>query len=87
VDIVLWHLQGVNESLVEAGVRPSNVFSTYVPETFDLPVTARLLAASKRVDVIVNLGCLLKTETPALEYIAAAVSQGLTQVSPAVHSL
>ena len=48
--------QGVNESLVAAGVLPSNVFTTYVPGAFELPVTAKLLAASKRVDVIVNIG-------------------------------
>ena len=73
--------QGVNESLTACGVQPSNVFTTYVPGAYELPVTARLLAASKRVDVVVCLGCLIKGETMHFEYISQAVSMGLMQVS------
>mmetsp|Transcript_30557 Transcript_30557/g.65852 ORF Transcript_30557/g.65852 Transcript_30557/m.65852 type:complete len:257 (-) Transcript_30557:1446-2216(-) len=80
-DIITGLYQGLNESLTAAGVKPSNVFTTYVPGAFELPVTAKLLAASKRVDVIVNLGCLIKGDTMHFEYIAGAVSQGLMQVS------
>jgi len=80
-DIVQGLYKGVNESLVAAGVLPSNVFTTYVPGAFELPVTAKLLAASKRVDVIVNLGCLIKGETMHFEFIADAVAHGLMKVS------
>jgi len=80
-DIISGLYKGVNESLVACGVKPSNIFTTYVPGAFELPVTAKLLAASKRVDVIVNLGCLIKGDTMHFEYIAGAVSQGLMQVS------
>jgi 6,7-dimethyl-8-ribityllumazine synthase len=80
-DIITGLYAGVNESLAACGVKPSNVFTTYVPGAFELPVTAKLLAASKRVDVIINLGCLIKGDTMHFEYIAGAVSQGLMQVS------
>jgi 6,7-dimethyl-8-ribityllumazine synthase len=73
-------VQGVNESLTALGVQRSNVFTTHVPGSFELPVTARLLAASKRVDVIINLGCLIKGETMHFEYISGAVANGLMQV-------
>jgi len=52
-----------------------------VPGAFELPVTARLLAMSKRVDVIVCLGCLIKGDTMHFEYIASATSSGIMQVS------
>jgi len=80
-DIIQGLYQGVNESLTAAGVLPSNVFTTYVPGAFELPVTAKLLAASKRVDVIINLGCLIKGETMHFEFIADAVAHGLMKVA------
>jgi 6,7-dimethyl-8-ribityllumazine synthase len=79
-DIIGGLYQGVNESLVACGVNKSNVFVTYVPGAYELPVTAKLLAMSKRVDVIICLGCLIKGETMHFEYIAEAVSQGLMKV-------
>jgi len=80
-DIIGGLYKGVNESLIACGVKPSNIFSTYVPGAYELPVTARLLAMSKRVDVIVCLGCLIKGDTMHFEYIASATAQGIMQVS------
>ncbi len=71
----------MNESLTACDVKPSNVFTIFVPGAFELPITARLLAASKRVDVIVCLGCLDKGETMHFEYIAEAVANGIMQVA------
>jgi 6,7-dimethyl-8-ribityllumazine synthase len=71
----------VNESLSACSVKPSNIFTTYVPGSFELPITARFLAASKRVDVIICLGCLIKGETMHFEYIAQATANGIMQVS------
>ena len=80
-DIIDGLYEGVNASLTEAGVKPSNVFTTNVPGAFELPVTAKLLAASKRVDVIICLGCLIKGDTMHFEYIAGACANGIMQVS------
>eukprot|EP01038_Epipyxis_sp_PR26KG_P007830 gene7830-10636_t len=80
-DIIQGLYKGVNESLTKCGVKPSNVFTTYVPGAFELPITARFLAASKRVDVIICLGCLIKGDTMHFEYIAQATSNGIMQVA------
>jgi len=80
-DIVKSLYQGVNASLYECGVNPANVFTTYVPGSYELPITAKFLAASKRVDVIICIGVLIKGETMHFEYIAEAVSSGIMQVS------
>jgi len=80
-DIIEGLYEGVNRSLADAGVKKSNTFTTFVPGAYELPVTAKLLAASKRVDVIICLGCLIKGDTMHFEYIASAVSQGLMKVS------
>lgn len=79
-DIINGLYKGVNESLTAAGVLPSNIFSTYVPGAFELPITAKFLAASKRVDVIICLGCLIKGDTMHFEYIAQATANGIMQV-------
>lgn len=80
-DVVEGLYRGVNTSLSELGVKPSNVFTTYVPGAFELPVTAKLLAMSKRVDVIICLGCLIKGDTMHFEYIADATAHGIMKVS------
>jgi 6,7-dimethyl-8-ribityllumazine synthase len=79
-DIVQGLYKGVNESLIASGVKPSNIFTTYVPGAFELPITAKFLAASKRVDVIVCLGCLIKGDTMHFEVIAQACANGIMQV-------
>lgn len=80
-DVIDGLYKGVNQSLAELGVKPSNVFTTYVPGAFELPVTAKFLAMSKRVDVIVCLGCLIKGDTMHFEYIADSTAHGLMKVS------
>ena len=80
-DVIDGLYKGVNQSLAELGVKPSNVFTTYVPGAFELPVTAKFLGMSKRVDVIVCLGCLIKGDTMHFEYIADATAHGLMKVS------
>jgi 6,7-dimethyl-8-ribityllumazine synthase len=80
-DIITGLYKGVNESLTKCGVKPSNVFTTYVPGSFELPVTAKLLAMSKRVDAIICLGTLIKGDTMHFEYIAGATAEGIMKVS------
>jgi hypothetical protein len=59
-DVVQGLYKGINESLALCGVKPTNVFATYVPGAYELPITAKFLAASKRFDVLVCVGCLIK---------------------------
>jgi 6,7-dimethyl-8-ribityllumazine synthase len=58
--------------LSTCGVKKENIFATYVPGAFELPLTAKFLAASKRVDVIICVGCLIKGDTMHFEFIAGS---------------
>ena len=69
-DVVQGLYKGINESLALCGVKPANIFATYVPGAYELPITAKFLAASKRFDVLVCVGCLIKGDTMHFEYIA-----------------
>lgn len=70
-------LRGAREVLAEAGVESSNIAIVRVPGAFEIPLTARRLAATGRYDAVICLGCVIKGETMHFEYIASAVSQGL----------
>lgn len=80
-DIVQGLYKGINESLTACGVKPSNVFATFVPGAYELPITAKFLAASKRFDVIICVGCLIKGDTMHFEYIAEAAAHGIMNVA------
>ena len=75
--------QGALAALQAAGVRREEVTIVRVPGAFEIPMAARMAAESARYDAIVCLGCLVRGATPHFEYIASAVSHGLTAASGA----
>ena len=81
VDVTDGFLRGARAALTEAGVRDEDVTLVRVPGAFELPVTAQRLADSGRFDAIMCLGCVIKGETMHFEYISAAASQGIMNVS------
>src|SRR5690606_35775516 len=70
-------LTGAQEALRRHGVPAEAVDVVWVPGSFELPVTARRLAATRRYHAIVALGAVLKGETAHFEYVAGAAAQGL----------
>ncbi|ADU52072.1 6,7-dimethyl-8-ribityllumazine synthase [Thermaerobacter marianensis DSM 12885] len=72
-------LAGAQDALRRQGVPAEAVDVVWVPGSFELPVTARRLAASGRYHAIVALGAVLKGETAHFEYVAGAAAQGLLQ--------
>jgi 6,7-dimethyl-8-ribityllumazine synthase len=70
-------LAGARETLAEAGVAAADVMTVEVPGAFEIPLTARRLAESKRFHAVICLGCLIKGDTMHFEYIASAASQGI----------
>ena len=74
-------LAGALSALDAAGVTADARTVVRVPGAFELPVTAQRLAESGRFDAVVCLGCLIKGDTMHFEYLAEAVSQGLSRVA------
>jgi len=54
-----------------------------VPGAFELPIAAQHAAESGRFDAVICLGCLIRGETPHMEYIASAVADGLSAAASA----
>lgn len=79
-DITAGLLSGAMDALGEAGVLVANVRILEVPGSFEVPLAADRLLASKTVDAVVALGALIQGDTPHFEYISRAVASGLMQV-------
>lgn len=74
-------LAGARAALAEADVAPADVTVVRVPGAFEIPLVAQALARTGRFDAVIALGCLIKGDTMHFEYIAAAASRGIMQVS------
>jgi 6,7-dimethyl-8-ribityllumazine synthase len=74
-------LAGAWGALAEARIAEGDVAVIRVPGAFEIPVAARRLAVTGQYDAIIALGCLIKGDTMHFEYIAAAASQGIMDVS------
>jgi len=78
-DFVTERLQtGALAALAAAGVSSGDITVVRVPGAFEIPIAAQHAARSGRYDAVVCLGCLIRGATPHFEYLASAVSNGLT---------
>jgi 6,7-dimethyl-8-ribityllumazine synthase len=75
----------VKGALAGCGVKPENVVEMQVPGAFELPMAARLMCATQKVDAVVAVGVLIKGETDHYEYIAGAVANGLMDLQLSVN--
>ncbi len=72
--------QGVGRGLASLGVDPGDVVDVSVPGSFELPMGARILAASGQVDAVICLGCVIRGETSHYELVAGQAASGVQQV-------
>ena len=81
-DFVTDRLQaGALAGLAKAGVTDITVIK--VPGAFEISLTAHQAAATGKYDAVVCLGCLIRGATAHFEYIASAVSHGITAAAAA----
>lgn len=67
-------------TLLEHGAEPADLVTVRVPGAYEIPVTVKKMAESKRHDAIVALGCVIRGATPHFDYVAGEASRGLAQV-------
>jgi 6,7-dimethyl-8-ribityllumazine synthase len=73
-------LEGALDILRRHKVSEENIYITWVPGAFEIPLIAKKLAETKKFDVILCLGTIIRGATPHFEYIAAETSKGIAQV-------
>ena len=70
-------LAGALDALARAGAGQEQIEIVRVPGSFEIPLAAKQLAATGRVDSIVCIGCILRGETSHYDYVASEAARGI----------
>ncbi len=70
-------LQGALDCLLRHGVSEKDITVARVPGAFEIPITARRMALSKRHDAVICLGCVIRGETSHYDQVCAEVARGV----------
>jgi 6,7-dimethyl-8-ribityllumazine synthase len=70
-------LDGALDSLRRHGAEEDRITVVRVPGSFEIPLLAKKLAASRQYDAIICLGTVIRGATPHFEYIAGEVAKGV----------
>jgi len=73
-------LEGAMDAIVRSGGDEKMVTVVKVPGSFEIPLAAKKLAASKKFDGIVCLGAVIRGGTPHYDYIASELAKGINNV-------
>jgi 6,7-dimethyl-8-ribityllumazine synthase len=74
-------VEGALECIRQHGGKDQDVEIDWVPGSWEIPLVAKVRAASGQYDAVLALGCILRGETTHHEYLAAEVAKGLAQVA------
>ena len=75
-------LQGAVDVLLKAGAKQENIFTHWVPGSFELTLGAQLLLEkANNIDAVICLGCVIQGETKHFDFICDAVANGITQLN------
>jgi 6,7-dimethyl-8-ribityllumazine synthase len=70
-------IAGASQAWRDHGGDTSRLLVERVPGAFELPLAAKMFAASGGVDAVVALGCVIRGDTPHFDYVAGECARGL----------
>ena len=70
-------LAGALDALKAAGASGDHIEVVRVPGSFEIPLTAKMLASGGNADAVIAIGCVLRGETSHFDYIASEVARGI----------
>jgi len=70
-------LGGALDALTRAGAAEGQIEVVRVPGSFEIPLAAKKLAATRRFDAIICVGCVLRGETSHYDYVASETARGI----------
>lgn len=73
-------LLGARDGLLRHGAREEDLSVYRVPGSYEIPLVAAKLAASKKYDAVICLGVLIRGATPHFDHIAGFVSKSLGEI-------
>jgi 6,7-dimethyl-8-ribityllumazine synthase len=68
-------------TLLKHGVVAGDIEIVRVPGAFETPLAIKKMAASRRYQALIALGCVIRGATPHFEYVAAEAARGVGHVS------
>jgi 6,7-dimethyl-8-ribityllumazine synthase len=74
-------LAGAEDALRRMGAASSDCAIVRTPGAFELPLAVQRVAAGKRYDGVIALGCVIRGETAHFEFIAREASAGIARVA------
>ena len=75
--IVIQLRDGALRGLAALGVRDQDIVQAWVPGAFELPLAAKALAESGRVDAVICLGTVIRGDTPHFDYVCDQAAHGI----------
>jgi 6,7-dimethyl-8-ribityllumazine synthase len=76
-------LDGAVDGLLRHGVKESDIQVTWVPGAYEIPLVAKKVAESKKVDAVITLGAVIRGATPHFEYVSGAAARGVADAAMA----
>ncbi len=70
-------LDGALDALRRHGADEDKITVARVPGSFEIPLVAKRMAASRQYDAVICLGTVIRGATPHFEYIASEVAKGV----------
>lgn len=70
-------LAGALDALERCGADEKQIQIVRVPGSFELPITAKKLAATGRFDSIICIGCILRGETSHYDVVVSETARGI----------
>lgn len=70
-------LAGAVDALEASGANAEDIVVVHVPGSFEIPLTAKKLAETGRVDALIAIGCVLRGETAHFDYVANEAARGV----------
>ncbi|QCI21741.1 6,7-dimethyl-8-ribityllumazine synthase [Buchnera aphidicola (Hyadaphis tataricae)] len=75
-------LSGALDILTRIGqINKKNILKIYVPGTYEIPVIASYIAATKKYDAIIAIGTIIQGKTDHFKYISSDTSSNLLNIS------
>jgi 6,7-dimethyl-8-ribityllumazine synthase len=76
-------VEGAVDAVLRHGGEEKNLTIVRVPGAWELPLVARRLAGSSKVDAVIALGAVIRGSTPHFDYVAGEAAGGLSAAAQA----
>lgn len=80
-NITLNLLKGAKQTLIDNGVKESNIIVRFVPGAFELPLGCQFMCESNKVDGVIAIGTVIQGETKHFDFVCDGATQGIKDVN------